>query len=95
MNWIYYYHYYADEMSRVDVLMLYKPLKNNLIQAQQRSEPTYNQVYVQTEVDDSNLKVDNITLEKGYQFKYFGVSIIIHEEIKNRLTSTNKCYYSL
>jgi len=64
--------------------MLYEPPKNNWSQAKWRSEATYNQVYVQTEVDDSNLKVDNITFEKGYQFKYFGVSIIMYDKIKNR-----------
>lgn len=53
-------------MSKGDVLMLYKPLKNNLSQAKRRSEPTFNQVYVQTEVDGSNLIVDNILFAKGY-----------------------------
>ncbi len=63
---MYYQHCYAEEMSRGDVLVLYKPSKNNLSQAKRRSEPTYNQAYVQKEVNDSNLKVDNTTFEKGY-----------------------------
>jgi len=66
------------------MLVIYKPPKNNLSQVKWRSEPTYNQANVQTEVDDSNLKVDNIIFEKGYQFKYFGVSINMYEEIGNK-----------
>jgi len=50
-------------------------------------------------MDDSNLKVDNFTIEKGNQFKYPEVNInntnIMHEEIKDRLAITNKSYYSL
>jgi len=52
-----------------------------------------------TEMDDLNLKVDNFTFEKLNRFKYLGVNInstnIMHEEIKNRLTTAKKCYYSL
>jgi len=52
-----------------------------------------------TDADNSDLEVDNLTFEKVNQFTYLGVNMnspnIMHDEVKNRLTSANKCYFSV
>ena len=45
------------------------------------------------------MKVDNSSIERVEEFKYFGTTLTnqnsIHEEIKSRLKSGNACYYSV
>ncbi|KAL4142514.1 hypothetical protein QTP88_004958 [Uroleucon formosanum] len=49
--------------------------------------------------NDLNLKVDPYIFEKVEAFKYLGININsknnVHEEIKERVASANRCYYSL
>jgi len=53
----------------------------------------------QTDADNSDLEVDNLTSKKVNQFTYPRLNTnstdIMHDEIKNKLTSANKCYFSL
>ena len=46
-----------------------------------------------------NLKIENISFERGEEFKYMGTSLTIQnsiqEEIKSRLKSRNTCYLSV
>lgn len=53
---------------------------------------------LRTVTDNSDLKVNNLTFKKVNQFKYIEVNInntnIMHDEIKNRLSIANKCYFS-
>jgi len=97
---------YADDIviignSRYDVIQttrkLLKASKRMGLKVNQQK--TKNMCMTQTNTDNSDLEVDNLTFEKVNQFKYLRVNVnstnIMHNEIKNRLSSANKCYFSL
>jgi hypothetical protein len=51
----------------------------------------------QTDTDNSDLEVDNLTFEKVNEYTYLGVNMnstnIMHDEIKNKLTSAKQVLF--
>jgi len=97
---------YADDIvimgnSRDDIIQttrkLLKTSKRMGLEVNQQK--TKYMCMTRTDTDNSDLEVDNLTFEKFNQFTHLGVNMnstnIIHNEIKNRLSSANKCYFSL
>jgi len=97
---------YADDIaimgnSRDDVIQTTQILlkMNNRMGLEVNQQKTKYICMSLAEADNSDLEEDNITFGKVNQFTYLGVNMkstnIMHDEIKNRLTSANKCYFSL